>query len=156
MKRIIIRHGHTGVDRDARDSFGAEGPPISKQGVADAERAGREIEKLGINLAAEPVAISTYLRTKQTAEAAGFKKLRADPSLNEIFTGIPNDQLKDMVAKRQVPEIVLQKAQAILDNPPPEKVWVTHGLVIIGLRELLGMQADPFDLPQGQFIELEV
>ncbi len=48
---------------------------------------------LGIDLANERVAVSELLRTKQTAEHAGLKRLHTYSVLNEINTGVPHEEL---------------------------------------------------------------
>ncbi len=155
MKRFVIRHGHTGVTRDGRAAFGAAGPPLSKLGQKQAAELKQALLKLGVNFDTEPVAVSEFLRTKQTAQLAGFQNLHVSPVLNEIFTGMPGAELKALLELRQLPPIVIQKARAILDNPPKERVWITHGLVIMGLREVLGVKSDPFDPLHCSILEVD-
>lgn len=156
MKRLVIRHGHTGVTRDQRDAFGAEGPPLDELGQKQAVELRDALIKLRVDPDTETVAVSEFLRTKQTAKLAGFQHIHASPLLNEIFTGMPGSELKAMIEFRQLPPIVLQKAQAILSNPPKENIWITHGLVIMGLREELGLKGDPFDPLHCRILELDV
>lgn len=156
MKRYIARHGHTGVTRDQRLQFGKSGPPLDTKGQKQAKELQFKLLSMGVDAQTTPVVVSEYLRTRQTAELAGFQVIGENSLINEIFTGIPNETLKGMVSKQKLPQIVLDKAQAILDNPPEQKVWITHGLVIMGLRQLLGINAEPFDPPHCEVIELEI
>lgn len=156
MKRYVIRHGETGVKRGERSQYGKTGPPIDAQGKKQSIELGKKLVDLGVEISSEPVAVSEYLRTRQTAELAGFKSLHENPLLNEVFTGLTPGELKSLLERKQLPDVVLEKARAILDNPPVEKVWITHGLVIMGLRQLLGTQADPFDPPKCEVFEMEI
>lgn len=155
MKRFVIRHGATGVKRDERKAFGVQGPPIDELGQKQAAELKKNLIKLGIDPSTEPVAVSNFLRTRQTAEFAGFTNIQARPVLDEIFTGIPGEELRAMLEVEKLPLIVLERAQAILDNPPKEKLWITHGLVIMGLKQLLSVKADSFDPPNCEILEID-
>ncbi len=155
MKRFVIRHGHTGVKRGDRSKYGSEGPPLDALGRKQATALRTALLKLNVDPGVEAVAVSEFLRTKTTAELAGFTDIQVRPVLNEIFTGLPVMDLKAFIDKRELPAVVLAKAQAILDNPPKERVWVTHGLVIMGLKELLGIKDDPFDPIHCEVLEID-
>lgn len=156
MKQYVVRHASTGVTRDLRGKYGPAGPPLSDIGIQEAKRLQQALLKAGIDSTMESVAVSDYLRTQQTAELAGFKTLHINAKLEEIYTGIPNPELKAMLAERKLPPIVLERAQAILDNPPKEKVWITHGLVIMGLFGFLGFTADEFFPVHAKVYEFDI
>jgi hypothetical protein len=95
------------------------------------------------NILDKPVAVSELLRTKQTAEIAGFKTININPLLNEVNTPDPV-HTKELIKQKILPEEALAAAKALLSNPPKEGVWVTHGLVIAALEQLLKIQAPAF------------
>ncbi len=135
MKIYLVRHGQTVVKREPKDiwdSYGPQGPPINKEAEAKARELHNQFASLGIDGAREPAAVSEYLRVRQTAECAGFKILRTDRLLNEINTNNPMLS-RQLVKIGQVPPEAKAAAQQLLANPPAEKVWFTHGLVIAAL-----------------------
>lgn len=156
MKRFVVRHGFTGVNRDQRDAFGAQGPPLDELGRKQAVELNKALIQLGIDPNTEPVAISELLRTKQTAELAGFTNMQVRPVLNEVQTGLEPETLKEMLQKRDCPEAVLERARQLLANPPDERVWVAHGLLIIGLHEVLGISRDPYIPEFCEIIQLDI
>lgn len=156
MRRFIIRHGFTGVKRDQRDAFGVEGPPLDELGQKQAKKLKQALIHLGVDPSTESVAISEFLRTRQTAELAGFTNIQVRPVLNEVQTGLPGDELKAMLAEKHLPPAVLERAQAALDNPPKEAVWISHGLLIMGLCELFGIKNDPFELEFCSITEINI
>ena len=156
MKRYVIRHGHTGVKRAKRGEFGVEGPPLSELGRQQAAALKQKLTELGIDPNTEPVAVSELIRTHQTADLAGFKNLIVKPVLNEVQTGLPHEEFIKLFMAEKVAPAVLRRAQQVLDNPPAERVWVMHGLLIIGLRELLGVKAQPFDPEFCSILQLNI
>ncbi len=156
MLRFVIRHGETGVRRNDRKLHGIHGPPLNNEGKIQAQRLHTEFVKLNIDPRYHPVAVSEFLRTKQTAEEAGFLLVTQYKILNEISTGLKQNDLKKFINDRQLPQIVLDKAKELLDRPPKEKIWITHGLVIMGLHQLLGISEKPFDPPKGTINILEI
>ena len=84
------------------------------------------------------MAVSDLSRTKQTAQYAGFKCIVVNPLLNEINTNNPQKTL-ELVAQNKVPKQATIMARKIINNPPKEKVWVTHGLVIAAIQVELGL-----------------
>ncbi len=155
MKRYIIRHGSTGIKRQERVTYGVEGPPLDSLGRRQSLELRNELISLGIDLNDEGVAVSELLRTKQTAEQAGLKRLQTYSVLNEINTGMPHVELMTFLADKQLPNAVITRAQDILNNPPKELIWISHGLVIMGLRQAMGLKDEPFDPPNCSITEME-
>lgn len=136
MKYFVARHGQTDANRITRVAFGVKGPPINDAGNEQAKLLKRVLLEKGVNPETEPIAVSELLRTKQTAESAGFKKIFINSLLNEINTGDPKKTL-ELVAQAKVPDKAIEAAKALIASPPAEKVWVTHGLIIAALEILL-------------------
>jgi bisphosphoglycerate-dependent phosphoglycerate mutase len=141
MKYLLIRHAQTEAFRLNRIVYGREGAPIIQEGIEQSKLLAEELKSLGINVNDEPVCVSELIRTRQTAEVAGFKNIHINPILNEVNTDNPELTL-ELVAKSKLPEKAIGAAKAIIANPPAEKIWVTHGLVIAALLFELGV-SDP-------------
>ncbi len=132
MKYLLIRHAKTDANRLTRIAFGKEGAPINSTGEQQSLKLGVRLAKLGIDMTNEVVAVSELLRTRQTAESAGFKHLSVRSILNEVNTDNPQRTL-ELVAQAKLPKQAVTVAKAIIANPPNEKLWVTHGLVIAAI-----------------------
>lgn len=156
MKYLIIRHAKTDANRLTRAVFGKSGAPINDEGRQQAEKLHNELIIRNINLATELVVVSELLRTQQTAELAGFKNITVNPLLNEVNTADPKHTL-ELVAQGKLPEEAIVAATALLANPPKQKIWVTHGLVIAGLLEITN-SANPENLipKHCEIIEIDV
>lgn len=137
MKYLVIRHAKTDANRLTRAVFGKSGAPINDEGKQQAKKLHDELIKLNIDPVTEPVVVSELLRTQQTAELAGFKKIEANPLLNEVNTADPKHTL-ELVAQGKLPEEAIVAARTILANPPKQRIWVTHGLVIAAILQLTG------------------
>jgi len=155
MKYFVIRHAETDATRLNGHMFGKEGAPLNDAGILTAKKLHDKLKTLGIDPADAKVAVSELLRTRQTALAAGFPKpnLVVNALLNEVNTGNP-EATNVLVSQGKLPAKAIEAAQAIIDNPPKERVWVTHGLVLGALREVLGV---PGFIPElGSIVELEI
>lgn len=141
MKYLLIRHAKTDANRLTRVAFGKEGAPINVFGEQQAQELRKKLIKIGIDTNKEVVAVSELLRTKQTAESAGFKHFSVNSVLNEVNTDNPQRTL-ELVAQAKLPEQAIVAAKAIVAKPPKEKIWVTHGLVIAAIQVELGL-SDP-------------
>ncbi|HET6924215.1 MAG TPA: phosphoglycerate mutase family protein [Candidatus Saccharimonadales bacterium] len=155
MKYLIIRHAQTDSTRLNRHLDGPDGAPLNETGERAARALRDELTAAGIEVQHVKVAISELVRTRQTAEAAGFvsENMRVDPLLNEVNTPDPAATQR-LVEQGKLPLEAFAAARAILDNPPEEPVWVTHGLVIAALRELLGLPG--FIPPMASICEIEI
>lgn len=133
---MVIRHGKTDANRLTRAVFGKAGAPLNDEGQVQAKKLKSKLKSLGVN-DTTPVAVSELLRTHETATNAGLENIIINPLLNEVNTSDPQRTL-DLVAEGKLPQEAIKAAEAIINNPPKEKVWVTHGLVIAAIQELLG------------------
>lgn len=142
MSRYVIRHAKSEANRLTRAAFGKLGASITSEGEEKAAQLKTQLIALGIDPTREHVAVSELQRTQQTAKAAGFNLLTVNELLNEVNT--PNlAKTLELISKGQIPKEAIAAAERILKNPPSERVWVTHGLVIAALEVVLGIgQAD--------------
>lgn len=145
MKYLVIRHGKTDANRLTRAVFGKSGAPLNDEGQVQAKKLKSKLKSLGIN-DTTPVAVSELLRTHETATYAGLKNITINPLLNEVNTSDPQRTL-DLVAEGKLPQEAIEAAEAIINNPPKEKVWITHGLVVAAIQELLGRSDNQSFIP---------
>jgi len=135
MQYFVIRHGMTDANRLTRAAYGKRGAPLNKQGIKQAEKLRTLLKEKGIDIDAEPAAVSEFLRAEQTAEIAGIKKIVVYNVLNEIQSDPVKTQ--ELIKKGVVPGEAVNAAKKLLKNPPKEKVWVTHGLLIAALLNII-------------------
>lgn len=149
MGRIvyIIRHAQNAGTRFNQADFGKEGASLIEAGIQESLRLTPQLQKLGINVGAEPVAVSELVRTQQTATHAGFTHLAINSLLNEVKTEHSPDTLELMLKTNQLPVAARTAAHKLLANPPREKVWVTHGLLIAGIAAELGLTSHELFIP---------
>ena len=138
MKVLLIRHAKTDANRLTRALYGKKGAAVNDEGRWQAEKLHDELATLGVDLDKETVAVSELLRTQQTAQLVGFKNITVDPLLNEVNTSDPKHTLA-LVAQGKLPEEAIIAAKAIIDNPPKQKIWITHGLFIAGILQVIGL-----------------
>lgn len=146
VKYLLIRHGETDANRATRVLYGKKGAPLNASGVEQAIKLRELLQQRGIDSHHEPVAVSELIRTQQTAHYAGFRTLKTYPLLNEVRTDDPQ-KTGALIARAIVPEQALAAAQAVLADPPLEKVWVTHGLLITALFRLLDLPSPAGFIP---------
>lgn len=138
MKYLLVRHAQTDANRLTRASFGKRGAPLNKIGVESAKLLYDKLKKLGIDPSHEPVAVSELIRTRQTAEYAGFKQIVAYKLINEVGSTNPY-KTQELISKGVIPDEAIESAKNILLNPPNERVWVTHGLIIAAIMNELAV-----------------
>lgn len=145
MSILVIRHALSEAnnrDNVGTMAFGAKDAPLMQKGREQAvQRAATLRSEFGVNAATTPVAISRLLRTKETAQCLGFKQWTEYPLLDEVEHGMDGADLRALLDSGGLPRAALANAEALRQNPPSERVWVTHGLVIAGLCQLLGQTA---------------
>lgn len=155
MKYLLIRHGKTDANRLTRAAFGKEGAPLNELGKEQALQLGKHLSSLGIEKN-QSVAVSEFLRTKQTAILAGFKTAIQNSLLNEVITPSPKHTI-ELIAKEKLPKQALEAAKAILANPPKEQIWITHGLLIAAIEHLTGQHKSNNFIPDFcETIELDL
>lgn len=155
--KLVARHSLSEANNRynyGKPAFGHADAPLMPEGRIIAQDMGVEFETVyDINPAANPVAVSKMLRSQETAIEAGFMDLREYHILNEVDTQLPYPELKAAIADRRHTAIGLKAAELVLKNPPEEAIWVTHGLVIAGLCEVLGI-ANQFENFVPTFCEI--
>lgn len=155
MKRYVIRHAHTDGHKNNRLLLDTLGAPLSSDGIEQAKSLGDKLLVSGIRKS-EAVAVSNLIRTQQTAQHAGYNNIRCSALLDEVQTGLPTEILNNLLDKKEVPAEAIRRAQMILENPPPELLWITHGLLIVGLHEVLGIHRQHFIPGFCEISELDI
>lgn len=146
---LVIRHGHSTANepgvptaKTAEDlAFANQLAELTPRGENEcAELAGVLFTEYGIDARSTRVAVSEFVRTKQTAKQLGFSESLTTPyfALNEVDHGMELGALRAMLRQNQIPRFAEQAAEAALRRAPTEDVWVTHGLLIAGLCTVLG------------------
>jgi hypothetical protein len=157
MSTLVGRHSLSEANNRnnyGTPAFGHADAPLMPEGRLIAQNIGVEFESVhGIIPATVTVAVSKMLRAQETAREAGFINLIEYAILNEVDTQLLHPELKNAIANRQHTTVALQAAELILENPPAEQVWVTHGLVIASLCEVLGI-ASQFEHFVPRFCEI--
>jgi len=162
MSKLVGRHSLSEANNRnnyGTPAFGHADAPLMAEGRSMAQTMGVEFEAIyGIIPAATPAAVSKMLRAQETAREAGFVDLNEYEILNEVDTRLPHPELKDAIANRRHTSIALKAAELILENPPEEQVWITHGLIIASLCEVLGVakQFEHFVPKFGEIRELPI
>jgi broad specificity phosphatase PhoE len=143
MSKLVARHGVSEANDINSLAFGQPDAPLLPLGWEQAHDLGQKFEKNhGIIIATARVATSTMLRAEQTAEGAGFIHTTSYKTLDEVEHGLELTELRRCLDEQIVPDAALRQAELILASPPEEEILVTHGLVIIGLCELLGVKGN--------------
>ncbi len=141
MNRLVVRHalseanGATGMTVTGRFEAG-----LTNEGRRQAGRLGAWLRRCGVDTEHEAVAVSEMARSQETARYAGFSQLHVVSVLNEAATIEPSAQVMRRAVRGELPREVLFDAETLLLDPPPETLWVTHGLIIAGLRRLVGAE----------------
>jgi phosphohistidine phosphatase SixA len=146
MNIIVARHGFSAAnDRDqyGTPAFANPAAPLMPQGIKQASDLGKQlVSQYGIDLEKEPVAVSMMRRAQETAIAAGFRWLHIYPTLNEEKGDTKDQDMQTVLAERRPPDATRKAAQYLIANPPKERVWVTHGLLIATLCQELNIYQD--------------
>lgn len=127
-------------DNIGTPAFGAKDAPLMMIGRKAAVAKGRTFaQDYGVRPIFTRAAVSELLRTQQTARAMGFWRQKRYALLNEVLLDKSGPELRAMLDAKQLPPAALRAAEAVLNSPPAEKVWVTHGLLIAGMCYILGV-----------------
>ena len=153
----IIRHGSSEGNRHNQELFGPIGGALNEKGIQEAIKIRQELEALGIKLDTEPVATSFTRRAYETAQYAGFKIINQYELLNEIRSNLPPNILDATIEQKRAPQSAINAARKLLKNPPFEKIWITHGLLIIGIAHEIGYPPTVLYKPKmGTITEIEI
>lgn len=146
MTKLVMRHGLSAANDANNPAYGSPAAGLLPPGREQARQAGlRLTDTHSFDTVGEWVATSRMRRTQETAVEAGCLNLVFHGQLDEATQGLPLEELleiKPLLKRRQAPPSAIASAHQILENPPSESLWVTHGLVIVGLCEVLGVN-DP-------------
>ena len=138
MSVLAIRHGISMANDRNSLAFANGEAPLIDLGREQAKRLGSLLSGVhNVDLAETPVAVSELRRSQETAYEAGFETLIVHSSLNEVIHEMGRADFRKMIAAGRLPQIAIEGAQAILEDPPGEAIWITHGLVIAGLCQVL-------------------
>jgi phosphohistidine phosphatase SixA len=146
MTKLVIRHEFS--DANNRELYGSpafDNPnaALDPRGVENAVKIGDTLLfQYDINTATEPVAVSSMLRTQETAIYAGFKNLVIYPELNEEKGGLSDEEISEALHARRSPEATIQAVRRIIETPPAERVIIMHAYLIATLGNELGLYSD--------------
>lgn len=145
---LVIRHGLSAANDRNNPAFGSPDAELLPKGLAQAAGLGALMVANGVD-ACEAVAVSELRRTQQTAHIAGFTNQTVYEQLNEADHKVGEmSDLRRMLDNGQLPRAALFHARSLLENPPPEDIWFTHGLVIAGLCHVLDVYQDRRLIPK--------
>lgn len=149
MPILVIRHGLSEANNRESLAFGSSTASLMDKGREQARQLGHLLStKYALSTAATAVATSRLQRTQETAREAGFLNLSTYSVLDEVEHGMELTILREALDKKQLPAAAVEVAQAVLEDPPRESVWITHGLVIAGLCQVLGVCQDARFIPR--------
>lgn len=140
MKKLLVRHAVSEANDKTSPAFGSPNAKLLDVGIAQADILGEALRKNhNLNPAGVTAATSKLLRTQQTARCAGFVGIQPYSELNEVTLTMRRDEIIEALQTQVTPRAAIVAAQTILEQPPTEQVWITHGLVIAGLCQVLGV-----------------
>jgi hypothetical protein len=149
MSVLVARHAFSEANNRETLAFGRSEARLALEGRAQAKDLGRCLAELyGVDLAETPVAASELFRAPETAIEAGFRKIVINPLLNEVASGLTDAEYKEAKEARELPQSAREAAMRVLDSPPPEGIWIAHGLLIAGLCDVLQVAQDQRFIPK--------
>lgn len=151
MSVLACRHGLSEANNRYNQgalAFASKYAPLMKLGRQQAVHLGIDLVQMYGVSQEDPVAVSELRRSQETATKAGFKRQRIYPILNEVNLRAVLQNPQNHLVNDTLPDAAIAQAQLILENPPAERVWVTHGLVIAGLCVALGAHRDKRLIPR--------
>ena len=162
MKKYLVRHGLSQANNHENigtPAFGSANAELMAEGWEHARRAGEIlISHYGFTPATTPVATSRMLRTKQTAEGAGFvtTNMTEYPLLDEVTSHMSLDEIVDAIQSQQPPTYAIEQVEALLCSPPEEPIWFTHGFVIAAICYVRGITTTRFIPKFGEVREISI
>lgn len=139
MKIIVARHGLSEANNQnniGTIAFANPNALLMDLGKQQAKELGTQLRSKGFDLNCA-VAVSELQRTQLTARFAGFKYLHKYSLLNEVSHGLPLLELRQLIDSKVLPQEAIDQANSLLNDPPKEQLWISHGLVIAGLCKVL-------------------
>ncbi len=143
MQKLLIRHG----EQMNGGKYGSEGPPLTVASYAGAVLLGEDLREKGFDTIS--VATSPRLRARQTASRIGALEVVVNPLLDGTCSEDPADRfaLAKKLFEGQVPDETLEAIERLREDPPKEKILVTHAEIIAGCKAI-SMQEQGID-PTG-------
>ncbi|MEV6768734.1 phosphoglycerate mutase family protein [Nocardia sp. NPDC051030] len=150
MTVLVVRHGLSEANNRANvgtAAFGAADAPLMVLGHQQARAVGVRLrDRYGLAPDIE-VAVSTMLRTQQTARSAGFIRQTVHPALDEVrLTDLA--ETRRAIDAEELPEAARAAAARVLERPPAQRVWFTHGLLIAALCAALDLPSASRFIPR--------
>lgn len=143
MGIYVARHGVSGANDAGNPAFGSPEAHLLPEGIGQAVDLGESLVPIyGIDPVIESVAVSRMTRTQETAHHAGFVTTRQYALLDEVSHGLDLEGFMRMKQTRQLPAHVMRAAEATLNNPPRERFWISHGLRIAAMCQILDVYQD--------------
>jgi broad specificity phosphatase PhoE len=146
MSIIVIRHALSEANNHANIgtmAFGAKEAPLMKEGREQAKQRAKTLRtEYSVDAVSTPAAISRLRRTQETATYLGFTQLSRYAALDEVEHGMEGVELRSLLDSGRLPSSAILAVESLLQDPPRERVWVTHGLVIAGLCRVLNVSAN--------------
>ena len=146
----LIRHAHSKANETDSSSLTGEDLAFANRSATLTAKGKLQCQELkpflptkhGVIPAQTKVAVSTFERTRLTGVELEFLAIKPYPQLDEADPSLPIEEYRNYVKEhRKLPEVSLQAAvaaaEALLKNPPKEKVWISHGLLIAGICTVL-------------------
>lgn len=143
MGIYVARHGVSEANDAGNAAFGSAEAHLLPEGIEQATCLGEQlIPTYCIDPNTEPVAVSQMARTQETAHHAGFVIAKQYAQLDEVSHGLDLDGFICMKQTRQLPAHVMRAAEDTLNNPPAERFWISHGLRIAAMCQILDVYQD--------------
>ncbi len=147
--KMLVRHGLSSAN-DRRNfgkpAFAHPDASLMVRGCYDAMGVGEALKANGYDgdPSVSRVAVSTMLRTGQTALYAGFRPaaITEYAVLDEVDHDLDPFVLGRMIKAGVYPDAALIRADRLLDTLPDEDVYVTHGLLGSAALYLAGVGRD--------------
>jgi len=150
MTKLVIRHGLSEANNKmniGKLAFASSDAPLMPEGRIQAVDTRKYLlENYDRSIFNKTIAVSTMLRTQETAMVMGFSSHQEYDILDEVNHRTELHKLRIMLDKDILPVAALDHAEYLLEHPPEEGVWVTHGLVIAGLCKVLGISQENWRL----------
>lgn len=138
MPVLVVRHGLSEANVSTLPAYGKNDAPLMAHGIAHAAEAGLILRsEYGVDPSKDPAAASNMLRSQQTAQVIGFSAVKHYAVLNEVNTPKSPALRIHLDMEEIIPE-ARRAAELVLENPPEEKIWFTHGYLIAALCDLTG------------------
>lgn len=143
MGIYVARHGVSRANDKGDPAFGSPKAHLLEKGRVQARELGSRLPvDFGIDPSTEPVAVSEFTRTIETAEEAGFLVINRYAVLDEVKHGLDLEGFQEMKKTRVFPLHAMRAGEATLNSPPEERIWVCHGLKIAAMCQILGVYQD--------------